>query len=563
VDIEPRIIRPRDDIRSRRQAAVPNGVPNAAAVHLRRDYLVVHIHVNVCEAMGANIVNTVAEGVAPRIAELVRGRVGLKILSNLSTLRVARSSFRIPVEKMIYKDFSGAEVARRVIEAYEFAEDDPYRAATSNKGIMNGIDAVALATGQDWRAIEAAGHGSATLGEGGRYGSLSKYWIEETDGREHFCGELELPMPVGTKGGVLLTNPVYHYTHGLLGFPDAKTLATIIVSVGLAQNFAALRALATEGIQRGHMSLHARNIAIGAGAPPHAIAEVTSYMVSSRRINVEAAQAYLKAHELHTMIEQRSLKAESPRDKEPSVFYYEEGKTASGGRPLVLNIVFQTLGERPVVLELTEQNPTTELQRMLLGNKGNSWLTSILVSLEQVKVFRTQTARANLDLQRILKLLSVLMNGVTRSLLVLHREETVKFVSRLLSRTFFKKRKGSTTLRNWTPDLDFREDEGSLVPESRLLNSDILKSVQATSEVLRVGFPLLLAFWQVFEMEIAQYVGHRELAVAILEEECQIMHTLTYSYPPPGSSLPFEDFMLVQMKKFGLPCFCFVKAPPS
>jgi len=195
-------------------------------------------------------------------------------------------------------------VAQQILEALEWAEVDPYRATTHNKGIMNGVDAVAIATGQDWRAIEAAAHAWASTGNkvnsqcSSGYRPLTSYWIEE-DGKPEagdpclmFCGELELPINVGTVGGVLRTNPVCAYNLGIMKNPDARELAMAMVSVGLAQNFAALRALSTEGIQRGHMALHAKNLVIAAGCPPHAIAEITEKMLKQDCVSSSAAKEF-------------------------------------------------------------------------------------------------------------------------------------------------------------------------------------------------------------------------------------------------------------------------------
>ncbi|KAF9914712.1 hypothetical protein BX616_007717 [Lobosporangium transversale] len=259
------------------------------------EWLVVHLHIDVGDAMGANCANTVAEGIAPCLAKLSGGRVGVRILSNLNVDRVAKSTFRLPFSHMVYKSLPGKDVAVRILEAYEWAELDPYRAATHNKGIMNGIDAVALATEE---ALQAK------IFRGDAYKPLTRYWIEEDEDRVRqgykgqdalvFCGELKIPIMVGTKGGVLSTNPVHAFALGVMRYPDSKQLAMAMVTVGLAQNFAALRALATEGIQRGHMSLHARNIAISAGTPPASVEEVTAFMVDKGKIRISAAKSYLE-----------------------------------------------------------------------------------------------------------------------------------------------------------------------------------------------------------------------------------------------------------------------------
>ena len=223
--------------------------------------LVVHLHVNCRDAMGANSVNTMAETVAPRLAELSGGRVGLRILSNLADRRVVRVSARIPFAALA-SDKGGAvgsEVAEGVAAASRFAEDDPYRAATHNKGIMNGVDAVVMATGNDWRGVEAGAHSYAA--RDGRYRPLATWKIEG----ESLVGRLEMPMAVGTVGGTLQVHPGARLALRILRVSSSEELGMVIGAAGLGQNLAALRALATEGIQRGHMNLHKR--AVGDPAP--------------------------------------------------------------------------------------------------------------------------------------------------------------------------------------------------------------------------------------------------------------------------------------------------------
>lgn len=213
--------------------------------------IVVDIAIDTCEAMGANAINTVAEGLAPFLESLVGGRARLRILSNLSDQRLARASMRIP-----YEALGGRDVAVGIVEAYRFAARDPYRACTHNKGILNGIDAVAIATGNDWRAIEAGAHAYAALS--GSYTSLSTFWLDDATGMLH--GKLVVPMAVGVVGGSTVFHPTVRACRRLLGSfaQSASKLAGLLAAVGLSQNTAALRALATEGIQRGHMALHAK-----------------------------------------------------------------------------------------------------------------------------------------------------------------------------------------------------------------------------------------------------------------------------------------------------------------
>ncbi|MBN8726334.1 MAG: hydroxymethylglutaryl-CoA reductase, degradative [Xanthomonadales bacterium] len=249
------------------------------------DMLVLHLLVDTRDAMGANLVNTMCEGVAALVESLSGGRVFLRILSNLADRAMVRARCVIPVDALTGKGFAGEEVRDGVILANEFASLDPYRAATHNKGIMNGVDAVALATGNDWRSIEAAAHAYAA--RGGRYTALTR-WYKGEEGA--LVGELDMPMKVGTVGGSLQSNATVALNLRLLGVKSARELAEVMGAVGLAQNFSALRALVTEGIQQGHMTLHARSVAISAGATAEIFDTVVDRLVESGEIKVRKAQ---------------------------------------------------------------------------------------------------------------------------------------------------------------------------------------------------------------------------------------------------------------------------------
>ena len=249
--------------------------------------IVLHLEVNVCDAMGANIINTMVEALAPDVERISGGRVRLRILSNLADKRLVRAHGRVPLDRLARGDWSGSEVARGIVEASVMADVDPYRAATHNKGAMNGVDAVLVAAGQDWRAVEAGCHAYAA--RDGRYRSLSRWVVEG----ETLCGVIELPMQVGTVGGITKTHPVVQIVHKVLGHPNAQRLGEIAAAAGLAQNLAAIMALATDGIQRGHMSMHARNIASEAGAVGEELDQVVSAMRSERRYDAATATAAL------------------------------------------------------------------------------------------------------------------------------------------------------------------------------------------------------------------------------------------------------------------------------
>lgn len=253
--------------------------------------LVVHLAYDCGDAMGANLINTACEALAPRIEALSGGRVNLRILSNYSTRRMASAHCKIPVAALHAEPLQAEAAAAHIVEASLFAERDPYRAVTHNKGVMNGIDAVLLATGNDWRAVEAAAH--AWVARDGRYGAMTR-WRLTPDG-EALRGEIELPMAVGTVGGATRSHPSAQVALRLLGVTGARELAEIIVSVGLAQNFAAIRALAMEGIQRGHMGLHARQMAIAAGASEDMIERVAEQLVAEGQVRLARAQALVAA----------------------------------------------------------------------------------------------------------------------------------------------------------------------------------------------------------------------------------------------------------------------------
>jgi hydroxymethylglutaryl-CoA reductase len=251
-------------------------------------FLVLHLIYDVRDAMGANAVNTACERLAPHVEAITGGKVHLRILSNLADRRLARSRCTITVKDLAFDDYKGEEVREGIIAAYAFAAVDPYRAATHNKGIMNGVDAVVIATGNDWRAIEAGAHAYAA--RSGKYTSLST-WGKDSDG--NLVGILEMPMAVGIIGGATKVHPAAQAAVKLMGVKTASELAGVIVSVGLAQNLAALRALATEGIQRGHMSLHARQVAIAAGAAGDMIEKVAAQMVMEKVVRIDRAEEIL------------------------------------------------------------------------------------------------------------------------------------------------------------------------------------------------------------------------------------------------------------------------------
>ena len=257
---------------------------SARAIETKRGQMAIaEFHIDVRDSMGANTVNTILEGIAPKVAEIAGGRALLRILTNLAILRLARAT------AIWRKETIGEEAVEGVLDAWAFADSDIFRASTHNKGIMNGIDAVAVATGNDWRAVEAGAHAYAAIS--GKYGSLTRYKRLPNGDLQ---GEIELPLAVGTVGGAIRSLPSAQTALSILGVKSSGELACVMASVGLAQNFAALRALSTEGIQRGHMELHAKNMAIAAGATGKQVDRIAAKMVEEKDISSKRATELLK-----------------------------------------------------------------------------------------------------------------------------------------------------------------------------------------------------------------------------------------------------------------------------
>ncbi len=282
--VHPRLNQRGGGIRDMYVRQVTYDEPGEAVEHM----VVLEFVLDCVDAMGANMVNTVAERLAPDVAHWSGERVGLRILSNLASQRLARAHCALPVELFGGPNVNGKDVIDGIANAYRFAFADPWRAATHNKGTMNGIDAVAIATGQDWRAIEAGAH--AWAARDGQYRSLTRWTVKD----DVLHGSIELPMQVGTVGGTLKTHPTVAANMKILGNPRARELAGVMVSVGLAQNLGALRALATEGIQRGHMRMHARHVAADVGAEGDEVRKVVDILCAEMDFSMETARAVLR-----------------------------------------------------------------------------------------------------------------------------------------------------------------------------------------------------------------------------------------------------------------------------
>jgi hydroxymethylglutaryl-CoA reductase len=301
------ILARKDELLRRADAAVPNLVARGGGARdlevrdLGDGWLVVHVLVDCRDAMGANLVNTIAETLAERVSRLAGGRVGLRILSNLSDRRCVRVRCALPPHALRADGFSGEDVRDGIVRASLFAERDPYRAATHNKGIMNGVDPVVIATGNDWRAVEAGAHAFAA--RSGQYGPLCTWWISQGAGEPGampgeeagwLVGRMEIPLQLGIVGGTLRVHDGARFGLMVAGVESAQELSMLAACVGVASNLAALRALATVGIQKGHMALHARSVAIAAGAKGELVELVAQAIHEAGNVTVEAARAELQ-----------------------------------------------------------------------------------------------------------------------------------------------------------------------------------------------------------------------------------------------------------------------------
>lgn len=254
-----------------------------------KNYLTIYLSVDTCDAMGANTINTILEAISPKVEEITGGKFLLRIISNNAVNSIVKAKAEIDVIKL-NADFEKAKmIAKRIESATEYANLDVFRAVTHNKGIMNGIDSVVLATGNDFRAVESACHSYAV--KDGQYKSLTKWKYDEE--RNILLGEIELPLQVATLGGTISINKIAKWSLDILGNPNAKELAGIIASVGLAQNFSALKAIVTDGIQKGHMSLHAKTVAKQVGAKEEEIDKLVSLLKKEDKINQEVAEKLL------------------------------------------------------------------------------------------------------------------------------------------------------------------------------------------------------------------------------------------------------------------------------
>jgi len=477
--------------------------------------LVLHLHIDVCESMGANTVNTVAEGLGPRIVEIVGGRLGFRIVTNYSLERRATSKFMVRLSKLGYKKKTGEEIAKGILEGYTLACEDHFRAVTHNKGIMNGIDAAALATGQDFRAIEAGAHAWAS--RTGKYQPLTHYRIVDDGDELSLEGTIEIPLAVGIKGGAIQSHPTMQFTHGVMNSPDCQTLAEAIVSLGLAQNFAAMRAMASEGIQRGHMSLHARNIAIQAGVPTVIVPEVSAFMIKSGNISVAKAKEYLSKHSMGAS--RGSSDLFKKRVFPPSTLLVDlnvEGSNVS------LHVVFESLGNDVVHLIIKNGKEPHPIQEMLFGPERDArWVAQIFNILTPIALANKSKKRSNIGTQHKVKLISILLNLLQFKLIEEEPQAAHQLVENILSVS--------------PRPLDF-----------------LVSSIHR--ELFLVGAPLLIALWNVMKNEIDQ-IPVLSLASTFKEEQLRIITASTQMIGLRHKAIDLEQLMTIHSRRFPVTIF--------
>jgi degradative hydroxymethylglutaryl-CoA reductase len=422
------------------------GVTDLSVKKLGDKRVTLELVVNVCESMGANLLNTLAEKTADYIERFIEGRIILKILSNLSVFRKATSEFKINVKNLNYKGIKGEEIAKRICEAYDIAVLDTFRTATHNKGVMNGIDAVAVALGQDWRALEAAAHTYAAINhstfEPEKIKPFTHFQMIKIQNEYFLYGKLTMPIAVGVVGGAIQSNENYTNLLKLLGNPSATVLSQILVSVGLAQNLAALRALVSEGIQRGHMSLHAKNIAHAAGVPDYLIPDVVDFMKKNNSITDRTAKQYLESHSIFIEI-RKNGNGRQTINLEPKNFstFYIELDYPFLKEPIIMNVILNTKIDPPIHLTIkknfkNEDHRTNKLVKILFGEtKSEEWIYEYIKFVNHFDFTKNEKSELYSRKYKV-KLLIILFFTITQNLLKFDYSSTTDFLNRMFQHNY-------------------------------------------------------------------------------------------------------------------------------
>ena len=525
---------------------------------------------------------------------------------------------------MDYKRVKGADLADLLMEAYTWAQLDPQRAATHNKGVMNGIDAAAIALGQDWRAISAACYTWLQTRKHVQ-ASMTRYWIEEHDDspERYFCGCLELPLMgvVASRSTLIQTHPIYHLTHGLLSSSSSSTLsstqiAELLCCVGLAQNLAALRALVTDGIQRGHMALHARSVALSAGAPAEVAGEVADYMcqLGPGCVHVDVARMYLEAHEIHQAStrsmqgETRSGEQSGGRVQQPSMLIFHSETTPSPVGSSVLpekqdvirfNVAFPSLLAQPMVLRLTAESNLGAFALELLGHKTHKWVLSMIALLQKGNSRLTKSwlrhvndvdnaamasseevKKRTVDVALLVKLkvISILMNVILRRVCMRHQAHLRKFIELLESEwgvimSILERRKRKSSNVDGEGRLSQQLHRQQLTTFLRDFVKTLVPSLDSDDDArfLSVGLPLVFALWQVFEFHVDQWTVVDELRDALIMSQRGIIRHIvtapslalnTESERESGTWVDLAEYVKYYRCRFSLGHFLLIDAIP-
>ena len=408
-------------------------------------FFVIELLVNCCEAMGANILNEISEQMSKyfQSSNIIPLKPIMRVLTNLSIYRKTTSEFKININNMSYKGVPGEKVAELIIKAYQIALNDPFRAATHNKGIMNGIDAVALALGQDFRAIESGVHSFASINPNdysySSYRPLTYYEIITIKNEKFLYGNLTIPLSIGTVGGAINSNSAYKNFLNILNNPNSVSLGHIMTSVGLAQNFAAIRALVTEGIQKGHIGLHAKNIAFRAGVPDYLILDVVEFMKKNNSINEETAEKYLESLKLYKEIRKENGNDEKNNEKRKLSTFYIDINFPFLKYPIRMNFIINTKIDPPINFNLISGNFNNDdkrndiLYKDLFGpHKKSEWLYEFMKFVYEMDLFHSKLNEIY-QIKYKLKMIIILLFVISTNLLSLNFELFSSFIQQIIN----------------------------------------------------------------------------------------------------------------------------------
>ena len=480
-------------------------------INEKSKFFAIEFIVNVLEAMGANLLNEVAEKMSIYLntQKYIPQKPILKVLSNLSIYRKTTSEFKIKISTMNYKYIDGRDIANLIIKANDIAKNDVFRAVTHNKGIMNGIDAVAVALGQDFRAIESAVHAYASLNPKnnysyGNYQPLTDYFIENINNEKYLYGKLTIPLAIGTVGGAINSNEVYKNNFKILGNPNNEVLCQIMVSVGLAQNFAALRALVSEGIQKGHINLHAKNIAYRAGTPDHLISDVVAFMKERESFNEDTAKRYLDSILLYSKIRKKNgdkIFSGTENNKKLSCFYIDLNFEFLK-KPIKMNFLINSKIKPEINFGLLTTGATNHDNRVgricndLFGNKTiKDWLYEFMILVHELDLFKTKLEEIY-QIKYKLKICVILFLTISSNLLKKNHDLLSNFINELIQEKYHNKANNFSELYKLIPD------------------SSTVENVS-----LEFGMTVILELYEIYLFYLENYLENHKTLIKIIKQE--------------------------------------------